>query len=65
MDAENIRKNMAGTDRSISMVGRYAISDFNAWKNSTGHNRNMLNPILKKIGYGFAINDNMEMYSTQ
>ncbi|MCS6131572.1 hypothetical protein DWV13_07980 [Clostridium botulinum] len=64
MNAENINKRGSGTDRSSDMVIRYAESDFNAWKNSAAHNRNMLNPVLTKFGYGFAM-DNVDKYSTQ
>jgi uncharacterized protein YkwD len=31
-----------------------AQSVFNGWKNSAGHNKNMLNPNLKAIGIGYA-----------
>ena len=38
---------------------------FTAWKNSPGHNANMLNSSFKQIGFGIYVNSSGKVYATQ
>lgn len=47
-------------DNAIKMAN----SMFNQWKNSAGHNRQMINPDNTEMGFGFALSDGSTTYGS-
>ena len=61
---ENIAQTPCGT-LTTANAKQVALLMFTQWKNSSGHNKNMLHPNFKYIGFGFDIAPNGKMYGTQ
>lgn len=65
--AENIYKGSINVNREFTEqeTRDFALRIFNAWKNSAGHNANMLDSWSDAYGFGFYITETGTLYATQ
>lgn len=65
--AENIVMDIVSTTKyySIEEAKGLALSMFNTWKNSAGHNAQMLEKWNNAYGFGFAVDNQGNVYGVQ